>query len=139
MSTGGVSHEDIYLEILSKLIQVGASDTASTIRTTVARGIVLDGGDTSATKTHRPMDGQESLAVALEYVVSVLEVPLMIQSVSNTFENQNVSWRPEGTVESRDSIASPILSSDGQEGLRRSLQKVVEIDVQLGIRLPEIA
>lgn len=134
-----VTHEEIYEAILSQLEKRGGSEVASTIRITVARGIVRDADDRSATKTLRPMDGRESLAVALEQIVSFLEVPLMIETVKRTFEKSEVQWKPEETDMSAKSASLPSVDLRAQTELQKALQEVVGMAAQLKIALPEIA
>lgn len=139
MSTGSVTPEDVYNEILAMLNQLGASDVITAIRTTVARGVVLDSNELPSGKSLRPMNGMESLAVALEHIISVLEVPSMVESVSQTFDAQEVLWMPEATTIGLDSMVGPSIDDGMRDELQRSLKKVAQIAKELGISLPEVA
>ena len=139
MSIDGITHEAVYEEMLAVLENLSAREVVETIRQTVARGVVLEANQEFSTKTLRSMTGEESLAVALEHVVSLLEIPLMIESIENAFDVEEVVWMQESTSLSIGTIRPPQVESRDSQSLRSSLMEVVKIAAELGLKLPEVA
>jgi hypothetical protein len=133
---------EIYQELLKKLRQAGADPVAQDIERTVARGIVLAEQQTQlylSSSVYRPMEESEALAVAIEFLVTDLEVPLMLNSTQHIIGGDSIEWRPERPGSEREDVALGSIGEIDQQPLRQFLTKIHEIAQQLGIELPEVA
>jgi len=146
MSANELTYGDVYNDILHKLRDAGAELLAHDIERTVARGVVLTEQKTefykSKSTVFREMDEGESLAVALEFVVTALEPPLMHNKVRATLDGKLVKWMPERPNIESDEITAAIaypFDLDDVAELRLALEVIVAIARELRIVLPEIA
>jgi len=133
---------EIYDEIVATLRRLGASQVVDEIERTVARGVVLTGQQTKSFKesaVFRPMDDEESLAVALEFLVTAMEVPLMLDAASHKLGVARIDWKPERPGTEREDVAVDTMGQVDYGPLRELLSKVIEIAEKLGITLPDIA
>ena len=84
-----LTHRKVYEQTVAALRKLGADQLADEIERTVARGVVLTGQQTASYKdsaVFRPMTDEEALAVAMEFFVTVLEVPVMLDAATRTWE-----------------------------------------------------
>jgi hypothetical protein len=130
---------ELYHELLDKLRQAGAEPLAQDIERTVARGVVQQTQLYQSSSVYRPMEEAEALAVALEFLVTALEVPLMLNSAHNTVGGDAIEWRPERPGSEREKIDPGPIGEVDQQALRPLLMKSLESAHELGIELPEVA
>lgn len=134
--------DDFYDEILAKLREARAVDLAEEIERTSARGVVIREQHAPQTvAVYRPAEGNEGVAIALEFLITALEVPLMLSSTGHALGNDSIEWRSErpsteGTFEV--TTASLETQVDQQE-LDVLLRKIHEIAQELQITLPQLA
>jgi hypothetical protein len=132
------SFDDLYDLILTVVTKQNASDLAEEIRLCVARGIVVSPDDAAHSKAIRPMNSEERLAVAIEFLISRLSVPLMTQKAIATLGCNEMTFKQESTSIGTD-MELPQLNVSDLEKLRNNLQQVVKVATELGLKLPEIA
>jgi hypothetical protein len=133
---------EVYHELLDKLRQAGAISLAQDIERTVARGVVLAEQETQlyqSSSVYRPMEEKEALAVALEFFVTALEVPLMLNAARHTVGGDSIEWRSERPGSERENVDLGPIGEVDQQALRLLLLKILEIAHELGISLPEVA
>ena len=80
------------------------------------------------------MSGREMLAVAIEYLLSALDVPVMFADARKTIHGNEVRW----LTDSGEDISSQELANIDVEPLRRGLERVRSLRRELGIWLPEV-
>lgn len=136
---------EIYRQLLQHLRDVGAENVAEEIERTVARGVVLQNQPTplyDKSSVFRPMDDVEALTVAVGFVVTSLEVPLMLARTHEILGTQPVKWVPERPGAEREEISiDPIGRTDAAEidRARSLLIDIIKMLTDLRMRLPEVA
>ncbi len=135
MSTGSVSPDEIYRQILDLLEQRDADGLAQSIRTAVSRGVVLDADQHTSSKTFRPMEANEALAVALSLLVSAVEVPLMSYSACKVFNSKDIALMQEANEINRDVSMPPALNGESIESLRIAVRNIIDIVSELKLPL----
>jgi hypothetical protein len=136
------SPTQVYQELLTALSKAGASQLAEEIRRTVARGVVLTGQETElyqSSTVYREMNESEALAIALEFFVTALEVPLMITVCKQEFGGESIGWRLERPGSEREEIAFVKPQTLDQGTLMPLLKEIIDIANKLSINLPEVA
>jgi hypothetical protein len=149
MQNDGLAADELYDALLVKLRELGADPLVDEIEGTVARGVVIaESENKSLTKSssYRPMDSPESLAVALEFVTTALEAPLMVVRISellNLETGTHVTWRTDGNEASRELLGITVVTSEKDAERRQTVhllaQKLIGLVDELGLCLPEIA
>ena len=133
---------EVYEQLVGTLQKQGASLPAQEIERTVARGVVLTGQPTELYKeamVYRPMEDAESLAVALEFFITALEVPLMLDVTARSLGARHIDWKQERPGAEREDVVIDAATQVDRAALRDLLAKVIDITEELGIALPEIA
>lgn len=136
------THREVYEQIVDALRNQGASQLADEIERTVARGVVLTGQATElyrVSTVYRPMEDMEALAVALEFFITALEIPLMLDATAHGLEAGHIDWKPERPGAEREDVMVDAALQVDRTALRDLLTKVITIAEELGIALPEIA
>jgi hypothetical protein len=133
---------EVYHDLLKRLREAGAEPLAQEIERTVARGVVLTGQETEVyqnSSVYREMNEKEALAVAVEFFVTALEVPLMLGACRRDVGRDSIEWRPERPGSEREEVTLGPVGNVDQQFLRQLLLKIVEITHELGTNLPEVA
>lgn len=133
---------EVYRDLLDNLRRAGAEPLAQEIDRTIARGVVLAEQQTQLSRSssvYRQMEEVESLALALEFLVTALEVPLMLNSTRQTVGGDSIEWRPERPGSERETVDVGRTGDVDQQALRNLVTRIVEIAHELGIELPEVA
>jgi hypothetical protein len=142
MPPSELTHREVYEQTVAALRKLRAGQLADEIERTVARGVVLTGQQTKSYKdsaVFRPMTDEQTLAVAIEFFVTVLEVPVMLDAATRALGVAHIEWKPERPGTEREDVAVDSMRQVDHEPLRKLLAKVIEIAEELGIALPEIA
>ncbi len=137
-----LTHRKVYEQTVAALRKLGADQLADEIERTVARGVVLTGQQTASYKdsaVFRPMTDEEALAVAMEFFVTVLEVPVMLDAATRALGTGHIEWKPERPGTEREDVAVDTMRQVDHGPLCELLAKVIVIAEELGITLPEIA
>lgn len=136
------THREVYERLVDALRKQGASQLADEIERTIARGVVLTGQATELYKVstvYRPMEDAEALAVALEFFVTALEIPLMLDATTRGLGVGHIDWKPERPGAEREDVVVDAALQVDRAALRDFLARVISIADELGIALPEIA
>ncbi|MCR4415302.1 MAG: hypothetical protein NUV77_23060 [Thermoguttaceae bacterium] len=136
------THREVYEQLVAALRERGASHLADEIERTIARGVVMTGQATELYKVstvYRPMEDAEALAVALEFFITALEVPLMLDATTRSLGAGHIDWKPERPGTEREHVVADAALQVDRAALRDLLDKVITIAEELGIVLPEIA
>lgn len=136
------THREVYEAILKHLQELEANVLADEIERTVARGVVLTGQETEISRSssiYRPMQDQEALAVALEFLVTALDVPVMQAECRSTLETGAIQWKNERPGTQREDDAINSVDDVNVQQLRRLLEQLIQLIHHLGIAMPEIA
>jgi hypothetical protein len=99
MPEDNISEQDLYDLILRRLRDAHAEQLANDIVQVVRRGTVMRGDEGSGegkTKALRPMGPREALAVALEFLITALQIPLMVNQATDTLGCQRIAWNLDG-------------------------------------------
>lgn len=142
MPPSDLSPTQVYQELLAALSKAGASQLAEEIRRTVARGVVLTGQETDlyqSSRVYREMNDSEALAVAIEFLVTALEVPLMINACRQDIGGESIEWRLDRPGSEREEIAFGKAEAVDQKSLTKLLTTIIKTAPELGINLPEVA
>ena len=132
---------EVYYHLLDSLRKANAEPLALEIDRTFARGVVLAGQETHlyrSSSVYRRMEEKEALAVAIEFLVTALEIPLMLNATQRTVDNVSIEWRLERPGSEREDVAIGTTGEVDVQALRSLLTKLIEIAHELGINLPEI-
>ena len=132
----------VYRTLLDGLRNAGAEPLANEVERTVARGVVLTEQETSLyerSSVYREMNESEALAVALEFLITALEVPLMLSACGRELGGDAIEWRPERPGSEREEVVFGAESVVDQQLLRDLLSSIQVIASELGISLPEVA
>jgi hypothetical protein len=141
MPPNDLSPTQVYQELLSELSRANASQLAEEIRRTVTRGVVLTEQETnlnSSPRFYREMNDSEALAVAIEVLVTALEVPLMINACRKVVGGESIEWRLERPGSENEEIALGEAETVNKKSLMHLLTTIIEIEHELGINLPEV-
>jgi hypothetical protein len=109
MPDDDISEQDLYDLILRRLNEAGAQELANQTMQVVRRGVVIQGEDEAGegkTKTLRPMLPVEALGVALEFLITGLQVPLMVNKATTTLECAKIIWHVDGPPDIVESMVS---------------------------------
>jgi hypothetical protein len=85
------------------------------------------------------MQEQEALAVALEFLIAALDVPVMQAGCRSILECQEIQWRNERPGTQREQAVINALGEIDVRQLRQLLVQLIQLIQDLGINMPEIA
>jgi hypothetical protein len=142
MSIGEPTCSEVYNQCLASLRASGAEELVKEIERAMARGVVLTEQETEIyekSTVYRPMEDKEALAVALESLVTALEVPLMLGGARHILGDKPIEWRLERPGTEREEITASAANQVDQQRLHAYLLKIIEIARELGINVPEMA
>lgn len=133
---------EVYELILSDLSSRHAESLVREIESTVARGVASSGPESESSeqsKVFRPTQDHEALAVLVEFLVTALEVPLMMNEARRVFPCDTIQWYPERPEIDGEPAAYEDPGQLEMESLRTALSTLIGIVEELEITLPEIA
>lgn len=142
MATGETSEQELYEEILQRLRELGAAKLVRKIEQVVGRGIIVVGDEAAFsknTKLLRPMQAGEALAVALEFLVTTLQVPLMVEETKAVFACVEIVWRPdEPLIRELSPETQPMPTNVDVAEFKKQLKELVKLSRELKIVHPEV-
>lgn len=138
-----INEQGLYDLILSRLKEAGAEDLANQTLQVVRRGVLTQGEDEAGegkTKALRPMQSKEALAVALEFLLTALQVPLMVNKAANTFECSRITWQFDGPPDIVEHVQSLSDAAAGLPFLDDSVERpdLMDSEDHIPLREPEL-
>ena len=125
----------LYATVLEQLHKSGFEELVRGIEANVTGGAVgPPSRGVGGSKELRSMSDREMLAVAIEYLLSALDVPVMFADARKTVHGNEVRWLKDSGEE----ISSQGLADIDVEPLRRGLERIHFLRKELGIWLPEV-
>lgn len=126
--------EEIFNIMIGRLTELQATELIDEINETISRGVVVQ-EQLKGAQVFRPMNDEERLSVALEYVVSAFHVPLMLTRCKEILGCDDIAWSIESDEQKDVSGTTP--PSDGRHN--DILSKLVSIIDELQLPIPEVA
>ena len=125
----------LYTTVLERLRKSGVEELVRGIEVSVARGAVgPPPRGIGGSKELRSTSGREMLGVAIEHLLSALDVPVMFADVRKTTNSNEVRWLPASDKE----ISSHELADIDVGPLRHCLERIHFLRKGLKIWPPEL-
>ncbi len=126
--------EEILNIVMGRLSELQATDLIHDIESTIARGVVVE-EQPSAAHVFRPMNDEEKLSIALEYIVSAFDVPLMLARCREILGCDQIAWSIDS--DEPQIVSGSIPPSDGRQN--DILVTLLQIMDELQLPIPEVA
>lgn len=153
--------EEIFNLVIDRLAELKATTMIQEINNTIARGVSTK-EESKSSQLFRPMNSEERLSIALEFIVSAFGVPLMLDRSKEILQCSELTWIIDSN-EQQDVIDSGLSKSDKQRSIHikrteldeppvvsdskplseenpeKVLSKLVSIIDDLQLQIPEVA
>jgi hypothetical protein len=137
----------VYEKLITRLRDLQAGQLSEEIERAVRRGVVVApdahvpkrrSSVPSESSVSRPMTGEESLAVALEYIVAWLGTPIMLDQAKHDLQCEEILWKEGDGIMTSLPFSSVAVSQDEILSLRNNLQAVVKLITGMNMKTPEV-
>jgi len=98
MAANEPTEQEVFDLIVSRFRELGSEDLVSQVERVVERGSFIAADEQEIGKKAqlaRPMLPDEALAIALEFLLTTLQVPLMVQETEKTLASPNIYWHED--------------------------------------------
>ena len=135
------AYRTIYELIVRRLEEMGCRDVVGEIERTVRRGVVVavDQGARSIYAGVRPMNDREILTIALEFLIAILQTPLMVDDTRRVLNCDQITWRLEEGAGDESQVEHTPMPTVDIGMLRSGLGELTRLLHELGIAMPEVA